>query len=603
MNDLYVGVNDEGLIEIRPGKALPPERWLQVATAWGQANAIAIRSRILKLEPNEFVQRMSWLRDSWRVRGGTVEVSAGVLETVKRVQQGKAEFEQLLHSSTSLDLEHPLVVPKLKRKLTDNQEQNVALLLRMKSGANFSVPGAGKTMTTLAVWKILRSRGAVDRLLVVCPRSAFASWEEEARDCFEDEPNVFIYDNQPIDPNAEIVVTNYEKLESSARLEYLSNWATRNSVHLVIDEAHRVKAGGASVRWRACKQLSATVKRVDLLTGTPMPQGPDDLASLYKLSWPALPHSFLNTKLLTSMRRNTTFVRTTKNELGLPEMKLDPIVRPPDELQAEIYSALRDQYSGVFGVSNPESALFARRGKAVMALLAASTNPGLLLAPSMQELTLGIQWPPQELRSNNRLLDLAREYLRHEMPWKFKFVAGRAEQLANEGKKVIIWSNFVGNLLSLQRTLELFSPALVYGAVGAEDRELEIQRFRNDASCTVLLTNPQTLGEGISLHHECHDAIYIDRTYNAGLYLQSLDRIHRLGLAPDTLTNVQILSTEGTIDMRVAARLELKIQRLGNFLDDAGLATSSLPQGDEIRPEDLLGMDDNDFTDLFKHLG
>ncbi len=603
MSDLFVGVSDDGQIEIRPDASMPSERWLQVATAWGRTDALALRSRLLRLEPSDFVQRMAWLRDSWRARGGSVEIAPEVPEVVRGVQQGKSEFERLLHSSTALAEADCFEVPHLSRELTDHQERNISLLLRMKSGANFSVPGAGKTMTALAVWRILKARGDVNKLLVICPRSAFGSWDVEARECFDDHPKVFVYDSQPIDPGAEIVVTNYEKLESTDRLEYLTNWASRNAVHLVIDEAHRIKAGGASVRWRACKKLSAVAKRVDLLTGTPMPQGPDDLASLYKLSWPTLPSSYLSTGLLTSMRRNTTFVRTTKTELGLPEMLLEPIVSPPDKLQGEIYSALKDQYAGVFGISNPESALFARRGKAIMSLLAAATNPGLLLSPSMQELTLGIQWPPTEIQNNHRLLDLAREYLRHEMPWKFKYAARRVEQLANEGKKVIIWSNFVGNLLSLQRTLEAFSPALVYGAVGAEDRESEIERFRKDPSCSVLLTNPQTLGEGISLHHECHDAIYIDRTYNAGLYLQSLDRIHRLGLKQGTLTNIQILATEGTIDTRVASRLDLKIRRLGSFLDDSGLATSSLPQGDEIRPEDVLGMDDADFTDLFSHLG
>ena len=45
----------------------------------------------------------------------------------------------------------------------------------------------------------------------------------------------------------------------------------------------------------------------------------------------------------------------------------------------------------------------------------------------------------------------------------------------------------------------------------------------------VLLANPQAMSEGISLHLECHDAIWLDRTYNAGQYLQGIDRIHRLG--------------------------------------------------------------------------
>lgn len=97
--------------------------------------------------------------------------------------------------------------------------------------------------------------------------------------------------------------------------------------------------------------------------------------------------------------------------------------------------------------------------------------------------------------------------------------------------------------------------------------------------------------------------VYIDRSYNAGLYLQSLDRIHRLGLPPEQVTTAYILQSEGTIDTRVANRLELKIARLGDYLNDDGLSQASLPNGDgDDPPESLLGIDNLDLNDLFEHL-
>ncbi len=104
---------------------------------------------------------------------------------------------------------------------------------------------------------------------------------------------------------------------------------------------------------------------------------------------------------------------------------------------------------------------------------------------------------------------------------------------------------------------------------GTEDRqEEEIERFRGDPDCMVLLSNPATLGEGISLHHDCHDSVYVDRDFAAGRFLQSLDRIHRLGLAPGTETRVTILGAAGTIDEVVAQRLGDKLQFMGRILDD-----------------------------------
>ena len=42
---------------------------------------------------------------------------------------------------------------------------------------------------------------------------------------------------------------------------------------------------------------------------------------------------------------------------------------------------------------------------------------------------------------------------------------------------------------------------------------------------SVLLANPQTLGEIDAYIRYSNQAVYVDRTYNAGHYLQSLDRI------------------------------------------------------------------------------
>ena len=167
----------------------------------------------------------------------------------------------------------------------------------------------------------------------------------------------------------------------------------------------------------------------------------------------------------------------------------------------------------------------------------------------------------------------------------------------------MIWSTFIANLPALKRLLEPYNPALIYGISTQEERKAELLKFRSTNSCSVLLSNPQTLGEGVSLHKECHEAIYLDRSYNAGLYLQSLDRIHRLGLPKTQETNIFILQCEGSIDHTIARRLEDKIQRLGFYLNDAGLAEVSLPGlDDEILPDGMSGLDEVDLNDIYHHL-
>jgi SNF2 family DNA or RNA helicase len=138
---------------------------------------------------------------------------------------------------------------------------------------------------------------------------------------------------------------------------------------------------------------------------------------------------------------------------------------------------------------------------------------------------------------------------------------------------------------------------MVHG--GTPDRDEQIERFRKDPDCMVLLSNPATLGEGISLHHECHDAVYIDRDFAAGRFLQSLDRIHRLGLKRDITTRITVLASEGTIDEVVATRLAQKLTFMGGILDDP--AVQQLADLDE-EPAVGGGLDRGDLQALMGHL-
>lgn len=106
------------------------------------------------------------------------------------------------------------------------------------------------------------------------------------------------------------------------------------------------------------------------------------------------------------------------------------------------------------------------------------------------------------------------------------------------------------------------------------------------------------MAEGVSLHETCHDAVYLDRTYNAGQYLQSIDRIHRLGLTPGTETRITFLVCTGTIDESVDQRVAEKATRLSIMLSDPDLVTMALPD------EESYGqwVDLDDVESLFGHL-
>jgi SNF2 family DNA or RNA helicase len=601
MRTLRVALEDDDHVIITPSDDVSPGDWRAVVLFWSRDLITPNSSRQLNVSMITFIEKVSWLKDVWKPSGGAYDVAPNVITQAKKLKDGSHAFRLLKTQNTKRYANREVEVPNLlaDRKLTPRQHENIHYLLDMENGANFSVPGAGKTLTALCVWQILKSRGILRKLLVVAPRSAFEAWQNEPFDSFGFKGITEVYSGRILSENTEICVVNYEQLENFRRLDYLRQWITMNDAGLIIDEAHRIKAGRNSVRWNAARALSLSAKRVDILTGTPMPQGVQDLKALFSVAWPKLTKHDLDERTLPLLSRNTVFVRTTKGELELPNANLVTVAREPSELQVEILKALQDKYVGVNFLSISDAKNLAKRGKAVMTMLAAATNPGLLAGrKEFSHYEFGFSWPPKAITSDHHLNDLIEEYLRHEIPWKFKYVAHRVEEMAKTGEKVLVWSNFIGNIASLKGVLKKFEPAVVYGNVSIEDRASELHRFRTDPKCTVLLSNPQTLGEGVSLHQVCHYEIFVDRTYNAGLYLQAVDRIHRLGLAPDQETTIEILVSKGTIDERVAVRLATKVNALSNFLQDEHLSRTAIPQGDELLPEDILGLSDEDFEDI-----
>jgi SNF2 family DNA or RNA helicase len=595
---IFIHSSADNMIYLKKSSGIDYKLWESVVFWWSDLGIS--ENDIIKIPVNEFLNRASWLRSRWIKDGGAVEIDEPTKKLLSLARNEYDDFKNII-TNTPEKIE-PFSDIYLKRKLTDFQKIGVARLKQLKSGANFSVPGAGKTTMTLALWSALVNEEKISKLLVVCPKSAFDAWIHEPKIVLNNKIKSWVFDYEPLDTAIDILIVNFEKLENEESLIRIKKWLLESPTMLVIDEAHRIKGGQKSIRWRRCKRLASYAARVDLLTGTPMPQDFDDLRNLFAITWPNVPRTFLTDSLFSSMKRNSVYVRTTKDELKLPPVIIKPTLIKMGVVQKEIYSALCKAYVGMFSLSTDEKSYFGAKGRAVMNLLAASSNPGLLAKIVTEDAYLGLEWPPREIANTDSLVELVSRYASIEMPPKYKWIRERCEKVANEGGKVLIWSTLVGNIRALSKILKPLNPAVVYGAVSNDDRKVEIDKFRNDPSCSVLISNPQTLGEGISLHKECHEAIYLDRSYNAGHYLQSLDRIHRLGLSQEQSTIIHILITEYTIDQSIANRLEEKIQNLSLALNDEGLLRNSLPDENALLPDEVLGIDQYDLNDLFLHL-
>lgn len=541
--------------------------------------------------------------------GTTLEGQLRSLAADRRVR----EASLLQPAGDPEDLKEELKAAGFLRELKDFQLKNLENILRLPHGADFSVPGAGKTTVALANFALNRARGNVKKLLVIGPIAAFGAWQEDAKECFSDVPVIFIHcgADSAIPKRTEILLTNYNRLAGD--YDRVREFVAAQPTQIILDEAHRIKRGALGVHGRAVLDLAFAAKRRDILTGTPAPQGAYDLIAPMSFLYPGqdqriLPQSAYverdgrDAKVLgeTQAALMRYFVRTTKSLLGLenPIFRVERNAMGP--IQHAIYEALVGKYKGLFTLLDSGRREFDRLGRISMYLLEAATNPLLLPAGSDQGDEGEFLHPPIDLTGDENLVELLRSYHLHETPWKYLRVREIVAAEAEHGRKVIIWSNFVRNLKALNRFLSDYHPAMVHGGVpssneiveGVITREMEISRFRNDPACTVLLANPAACGEGISLHHECHHAVYLDRTFNAGQFLQSQDRIHRLGLKKGIDTYFTLLISKDSIDDSVNYRLKDKVQALALLMNDPGLVQVALPEPDEGHVGPAVFVDD-----------
>lgn len=507
---------------------------------------------------------------------------------------------------------------RYRRTLTDRQVGNLSKLLALPHGANFSVPGAGKTSTLLALYEAQRGERNADRLLVVAPKNAFISWEEELEECFWEEGRPVLRRltgglagvTRALDEDPEIALITYQLLVNVA--DRVKTWASNHHTQVALDESHRIKAGYAAVTAGAALDLADVAVRRDLLSGTPLPHSPEDLRPQLEFLWPGqriLPDVRLLTEapgeLLDQVERavRPLYVRTTKEQLGLPELQVRPVPVELGPLQRELYDLLRSEASRVAsGMRRRDQRFFRMLGRHVVRLLQASVNPMLL---TQGELVDRDELEP--LPEGTRAWELLRELARYEQPAKVAKALERAETILEGDDKVLIWTQFVINVRSLERLLAPYGAVVLYGQVPTGDshdpgtREGRIRAFHEDPETRVMIANPAAAGEGISLHMACHHAIYLDRSFNAAHYLQSLDRIHRLGLPDWVHPQVEILEARDTIDTRVADRLKKKVDAMSKILNDPGLGALAYDPAD-IEEEFAGGIEPDDVEEILDHL-
>ena len=376
----------------------------------------------------------------------------------------------------------------------------------------------------------------------------------------------------------------------------------RLRVMLVVDESHRVKRFRGGVWAPALMEMARYARVRTILSGTPMPQSGRDLYSQLNILWPrgdltGPPETFatrVQRDFRAVLREVLPFVtRTPKAALGLLPYTVTVHDVRMDGTQADIYELVESQFrkrlEGLGAWKDKIERL--RRGRPIR-LLQAASNPDLLNQHDSYFALPSAEMP------NATLMDRLALYSATDLPAKSLKALELVRGIVAEGGKVVCWSNFVPNLDHFARLVreQLSVPTYqIDGRVPAGDettddrpggrsanpadedtREQIIDRFLAAPGSAVLVTNPASCSESISLHTSCHNAVYLDRTYDCALFLQSIDRIHRLGLPDGVRVRVHILQVtrdgNPTVDHLVAASLARKEAAMRTLLEGASLA-------------------------------
>ena len=486
------------------------------------------------------------------------------------------------------------------RPLVERQMRDAFYMTTMRKSADFSVPGSGKTAAVLGMYAYLHAIGQVDRVVVICPKNAMSSWTAEWEKTFgEKDPcrSFNLHDPKFSGMDARrkrtavaydtggnnLLLFNYEGVASI--VNELSGLVAARTL-LAFDEVHRVKAIDGQ-RASFCLKIAERAQYVVCLTGTPIPNTYRDIYNMLHLIYPDEYDDFFGfepgelkepgevLKQQINERIRPFFCRTNKDDLRVPRPLPDSLVNvsATDE-ENELLHILKSAYR-----------------KKPLALIIRTLQ--LESCPSMLAEKLNpedFKWVLDDGDDFADIDDIDFVDYSEKVPQLLSSVGETAKMqkcvdlvtgLSAEDKSVIVWCIFVRNILNITRELRQRGIAAEYidGSVPQEDRDKVLGRFHSGKT-TVLVTNPHTLAESVSLHDVCHDAVYFEYSYNLVHMLQSKDRINRLGLSDDEYTQYHYLRTQfvndgepWSLDSNIYDRLMEKEQTMldaidGDYLED-----------------------------------
>ena len=400
--------------------------------------------------------------------------------------------------------------------------------------------GLGKTTSTI----IAALETGAKKILIVCPASLKINWEREIAN-YSDRP-VYIAEGKKYSTDADFVIVNYDILKNFHDIKDNNNslFIQSNFELVVLDEAHMISNAQAQ-RTKIINNFVKQIKRVWLLTGTPMTSRPMNYYNLLSIiespvaqNWMAYAIRYCQGYQFRAGNRKVWNVTGASNLEELRDRTSKQILRRlkedvldlPDKIITPVYLRTSSkEYKELMGeyyewVNNK------KEGSS----------------------SLTVQF--------SKLMKVRKVIANEKVKQTIEFV----ENIIEQGKKVIIFTNFTD---TLQLIHNHFGKESVYldGSCNKVQRQFAVDQFQDNEKIKVFVGNLKAAGVGLTLT-SAEVVIMNDLSFVPAEHAQGEDRAYRYGQKNNVLVYYPIF--ENTIEGVIYDILNKKKKVIGTVMGD-----------------------------------
>jgi len=382
----------------------------------------------------------------------------------------------------------------------DHQKEAVQKLVENKKFILADDMGLGKTTSTI----MAALETGAKKILIICPATLKINWKREIEN-YSDR-SIFISEGKQFSTEDDFVIVNYDIMKNFHDPKKKDDSLILMSKFdlIIIDEAHYIKNAQAQ-RTKLINDITKSVDRLWLLTGTPMTSRPIDYFNLLSLidspvakNWMAYvirycagfqfkvgPRKIWNVQgasNLEELRDRTaglTLRRLKENVLDLPDKIITPVYL---RLKSKLYEEVMGDYYNWYE-KNPEES------KSLTVQFTKLTKIRQIIADEKISQTIEI-----------------------------------AENIIEQDKKVIIFCNFTD---SLNKITEHVGKAAVKldGSMSKVERQFSVDQFQENDKIKVFVGNIKAAGVGITLT-SAEAVIFNDLSFLPSDHAQAEDRAY-----------------------------------------------------------------------------